>query len=62
MFLKVTQNNATALLNPNCAVESVNGKNEHIIQNSVKNSLFSRLCNITKTTFTKVLKLIEGYV
>ena len=37
MFLKLTQNNATALWNPNCGVESVNGINEHIIQNSVKN-------------------------
>ena len=62
MFLKLTQNNATALWNSNCGVESVNGINEHIIQNSVKNSVFSRFCNITLTTFTKVLKLIEGFV
>ena len=27
-----------------------------------KNSVFSRLCNISLITFTKVLKLIEGYV
>ena len=64
MFLKLTQNNATVLWNPNCGVESLNGINENtcIIQNSVKNSVFSRLCNISLTTFTKVLKLIEGYV
>ena len=60
MFLKLTQNNAAALWNPNCGVESVNGINEHIIQNSVKNSVFSRLCNISFNTFTKVLKLIGG--
>ena len=59
MFLKLTQNNAIAHLNPNCGIESVN---EHIIQNSVKNSVFSRLCHISLITFTKVLKLIEGYV
>ena len=62
MFLKLTQNNATALWNPNCGVESLNGINEHIIRNSVKNSVFSRLCNISLITFTKVPKLIEGYV
>ena len=60
MFLKLTQNNATALWNPNCRVESVNGINQHIIRNSVRNSVFSRLCNISLTTFTKVLELIEG--
>ena len=60
MLLKLTQNNATALWNPNCGVESVNGINEHIIRNSVRNSVFSRLCNISSTTFTKVLELIEG--
>ena len=49
-------------MEPNCGVESVNGINEHIIQNSVKNSVFSRLCNISLITFTKVPKLIEGYV
>ena len=36
MILKLTQNNATALWNPNCGVESVNGIYEHIIRNSVK--------------------------
>ena len=61
MFLKLTQNNVTALWNSNCGVEGVNG-NEHIIRNSVKNSVFSRLCNISLITFTKVLKLIEGCV
>ena len=62
MFLKLTQNNATALWNPNCGVESVNGINEHVIRNSVKNFVSSRLCPISLITFTKVLKLIEGYV
>ena len=62
MFLKLTQNNATALWNPNCGVESVNGINELIIRNPVKNSVLSRLCHISLITFTKVLKLIEGYV
>ena len=62
MFLKLTQNNPTALWNPNCGVEIVNGINEHIILNSVKNSVFSRLCHISLITFTTVLKLIEGYV
>ena len=41
--LKLTENNATALWNPNCGVESVNGIDEHIIRNSVKNSVLSRL-------------------
>ena len=36
MILKLTQNNATAIWNPNCGVESVNGIYEHIIRNSVK--------------------------
>ena len=62
MILKLTQNNGTALWNPNCGVESVNGINEHIIQNSVKNSVLSRLFNISLITFAKVPKLIEGYV
>ena len=62
MILKQTQNYATALWNPHGGVESVNGINEHIIRNSVKNSVFSRLCNISLITLTKVLKLIEGYV
>ena len=62
MFLKLTQNNAIAFWNQNCGVESVNGINEHIIRNSVKNSVFSRLCHISFITFTKVLRLIEGYV
>ena len=35
---------------------------EQVPQNSVKNSAFSSLCNISLTTFTKVLKLIKGYV
>ena len=62
MILKLTQNNATAFWNPDCGVESAYGINEHIIRNSVKNSVFSRLCHISLITFTKVLKLIEGYV
>ena len=62
MFLKLTQNNATALWNTNCGVKSVNGINEHIIRNSVKNSVFSRVGHISLITFTKVPKLIEGYV
>ena len=62
MFLKLTQNNTTTLWNPNCGVESVNGIDGHIICNSVKNSMFSRLCHISLVTFTMVLKLIEGYV
>ena len=62
MLLKLTQNNATALWNPNCGVKSVNGINEHIIRNSVKNSVFSRLCHISLITFTMVIKFIEWYV
>ena len=53
MFLKLTQNNATAIWNF--------GINEHIIGNSVKNSVFSNLCNISLITFTKVLKLMRWY-
>ena len=62
MYLELTQNNASALMNPNCGAESVNGINELIIRNSVKDSVFSRLCHISLITFTKALKLIEGYV
>ena len=43
MFLKLTLNDATALWNPNCGEESVNGINEHIIRNSVKNSVEKRV-------------------
>ena len=48
--------------NPNCGVKSVNGINEHTIRNPIKNSVFSRLCNISLITFTKVPNFIEGYV
>ena len=35
---------------------------EQIIRNSVKNSVFSRLCPISLNTFSKILQLIEGYI
>ena len=62
MLLKLTQNNSLAIWNINCGVESVNGTFEQILWNSVKNSVFSRLCHISLITFRKVHKLIEGYL
>ena len=59
MILKFTQNNAMAIWKNNCGVESVNGTLEQILWNSVKNSVFSRLCHISLITFPKLLKLWE---
>ena len=61
-FLKFTQNNGMAIWNINCRVESVNGTFEQIIRNSVKNSVFSRLCPTSLITFPKILQLMEGYI
>ena len=61
-FLKFTQNNGMAIWNINCRVKSVNGTFEHIIRNSVRNSMFSILYPISLNTFTKVLQLMEGYI
>ena len=42
MILKVTQNNAMAIWNINCGVESVNGTFQQVLRSSV----FYRLCHI----------------
>ena len=61
-FLKFTQNNGMAIWNINCRVESVNRTFEHIIRNSVRNSMFSKLYPISLNTLTKILQLMEGYI
>ena len=61
-FLKFTQNNGMAIWNINCRVESVNGTFEQIIRNSVRNSMFSKLCPISLNTFPKILQLMGGYI
>ena len=43
-------------------VESINGFFDQVVWNSVKNSVFSRLCHISLITFPKILKLIESYI
>ena len=62
MFLKFRRNNDMAIWNINCGVESVNGTFEQIIWNSVKNSMFSRLCPISLITIPKILQLTDGYM
>ena len=53
MFLKFTQNNALAIWNIKCGLESVNGTFEQILWNSVKIPCFSRLCHISLITYSK---------
>ena len=60
--LQLTYNNATAIWNINCGVESVNGTFKQIIRNSVENSVFPRLCPFSLITFPKILQHMEGYV
>ena len=60
-LLKNTQNNSMAIRNINCGRESVIGTFEQIIQNSVENSVFSRLCHISWNSLESVLRLSKDF-
>ena len=62
MIFKFTLNYAQTTLNICLEVGIVWTTFEKVLQNSVKNSMFSGLFHISLITFQKIFQLIQGYI